>query len=211
MLVSDIDTDLSPELDLDTREVGPWDSSELEVDQGSDFDYTPGRHRLDTSHISLTACEFDIDTSMCHEVFLDVPDDDSAGDSIWFFDDVGVGLSLRILAAPSRGNYWAEELCGSIVDELRSDIGDDDARVSCDRGPYGTEISVWAGQNRQQLVVGARSPVKSGWVVVATVVSPHVTQVQRELCHHVLGSMVVYRPQNVPMLPGSALELKIKS
>ena len=63
MLVSDIDTDLSPELDLDTREVGPWDSSELEVDQGSDFDYTPGRHRLDTSHISLTACEFDIDTS----------------------------------------------------------------------------------------------------------------------------------------------------
>lgn len=216
MLVFDINTDLSPELDLDARKIGPWDSSELEVDGEladgeSTLDSEPGRHRRKTAHISLTACEFDIDTSLCHEVFLDVPDDESSGDSIWFFDDEGVGLSLRILAAPSDGDYWADELCGSIVDELRSDIGDGAAHTSCARGPYGAEINVWEGRNRAQLVVGARGPAKSGWVVVATMVGPRVTRAHRDLCHHVLGSMVVYRPKNVAMVPGSALELRIKS
>lgn len=210
MLIIENDIDLSPAVDLSAREIGPWDSSELMDEREAGSVVEPGRHSRATAHITLTACEFDIDMSLCDEVLLDVPDDGHSGDSIWFFDGTGIGLSLRVLAAPSRGDYWADELCGSIVDELRGDIGDGAAHVSCDRGPYGAEISVWEDRDRAQLVVGACGPPGSGWVVVATMVGPRVTLAHRDLCHHVLESMVVYRPRNVAMVPGSALELRIK-
>lgn len=192
----------------DDNYYGPWDSSEIGTSVLESEEPLHG----DFKRMSFTSCEFDIPVEYCSRVELDTPDGAPA-DSVWFFtdDDTGKALSLRVLASPKTGDYWADELVNGVISELKEDTGEAtaDVKIETQRGEYGDEVLVTVDGISRQRIVGVTGRDGFAWTVVATLVGDELTDSDIFTIHDVLGSMIVYRPENTVMTPGTPMEFQV--
>lgn len=202
---------------------GPWDSAYV-GDRDTSAAVVPRRHRH-TYHrrVRLVPCEFDISAEYAASVAAGL-NDDGEPESMHFFGPGDgpagspgarkVTVSLRVVTSPRTGDWWAESMCATTVDDVTVLMAGQGS-VTLGNGVYGDTVDVRLPSEKKngpgtliQRITGVSGTDPAAWTVVVTVSCvTGVTDRDLGAVEDMLSTMVVHRGHGLVGPPGTPMVL----